>query len=100
MSYFATNYYPLTAEYFERGGSYVVDTQQSKRPVIGMHIFKWDPNVSQLKVKTYGGSIVNFHGNSLVEGAIYWVGISEILEITGSPTDTEVHGIISTFKQI
>jgi len=36
----------------------------------------------------------------LVEGAVYWVGVSEILEISGSSDDTEIHGIISTFKTV
>ena len=99
MSFFATNYYPLSESFFTTEGSHTIKID-GRRPVIGMHIFKWDPNVSSIKIKTIGGSIINFTGNSLVEGAVYWVGVSEILEMTGTPEDTEIHGVITTFKTV
>lgn len=99
MAFFATNYYPITGTYFTNDGPYV-HKPEGRRPIIGMHIFKWDPNVSSMTVKTTGGSIVTFSQNALVEGAVYWVGVSEVLEVTGTPEDTEVHGIISTFKTV
>jgi hypothetical protein len=99
MPYFATNYYPLTAEYFKSKRP-VIHKAEQRRPIIGIHIFKWNPEISSFKVKTIGGTEITFSGNSLVEGAVYWVGISEVIEVKGSPADTEIHGIISTFKQI
>ena len=99
MAYFATNYYPLTETYFSEGKGYV-HKPEGRRPIIGIHIFKWDPNVSSFTIKTTGGSVVKFSGNALVEGAVYWVGVIEVIEVTGSPEDTEVHGIISTFKSV
>lgn len=97
MSFFATNYYPLTENFFKVEGSHAVQID-GRRPIIGMHVFKWDPGVSSMKIRTIGGSIVNFTGNALVEGAVYWVGVQEVLEMAGTPEDTEIHGIISTFK--
>jgi hypothetical protein len=98
MSFFATNYFPLTEEYFKNGP--YIHKVEGRRPIIGIHIFRWDPNISTMTIKTSGGSIVKYHGNALVEGAVYWVGVSEILEISGSSDDTEIHGIISTFKTV
>jgi len=99
MSFFATSYYPLTENFFSVEGSHTVKID-GRRPIVGMHIFKWDPNVSSIKIKTTGGSIINFTGNALVEGAVYWVGVAEVLDMTGTPEDTEIHGIISTYKTI
>lgn len=99
MSFFATNYFPLTATYFSEKKAYI-HKPDGRRPIIGLHIFKWNPEVSKLTVKTAGGSVVTFSGNALVEGAVYWVGVSEVIEVTGTPENTEVHGIISTFKTV
>lgn len=99
MAYFATGYLPITADYFTWKKPFSVIKESLRRPVIGIHIFKWDPNISSLKIKTLSGSVVNFSGNALVEGAVYWISVSEILEVKGSPDNTEVWGIISTFKQ-
>ncbi len=99
MSYFATNYHPLTAEYFSQDKPFSYKSDVTRRPIIGLHIFKWDPNISSLKIKTLGGSIVNFTGNSLVEGAVYWISVAELIEAKGTSEDTEVWGVISTFKQ-
>ena len=99
MAYFATSYFPITAEYFKVKKQYVPPLDR-RRPIIGLHIFKWDPNISSLRIKTIGGTDITYSGNALVEGAVYWVGVSEIIEVKGSPEDTEVHGVISTFKQI
>ncbi len=99
MSFFATNYHPLTEKFFNTPGSYV-HSPEGRRPIIGIHIFKWDPNVSTMTIKTTGGSVVTFSGNALVEGAVYWIGVSEIIDVQGTPENTEVHGIISTFKTV
>jgi hypothetical protein len=53
-----------------------------------------------LTITTTGGSTVTYSGNALVEGAVYWVGVKEVVEVKGTPDNTEVHGIISTFKTI
>jgi hypothetical protein len=99
MSFFATNYYPLSENFFAVKGAHVVK-MDGRRPVIGMHIFKWNPEVSTIKIKTTGGSIINFTGNALVEGAVYWIGVAEVLEMSGTAQDTEIHGIISTLKTV
>ena len=99
MPYFATNYFPVTGEYFKLKSPYI-HKQDSRRPIIGLHVFKWDPEESSLKIRTIGGSEITFSGNALVEGAVYWVGVAEVLEVKGTPQNTEVHGVISTFKQI
>lgn len=99
MTFFATKYYPLTETYFKLGSSFE-HTTEGRRPIVGMHIFKWDPNESSLTITTTGGSTVTYSGNALVEGAVYWVGVKEVVEVKGTPENTEVHGIISTFKTI
>jgi hypothetical protein len=99
MPYFATNYVPITAEYFKFRKPYFHKAEQ-RRPIVGIHIFKWNPEVSSIKIKTIGGSEITFSGNALVEGAVYWIGVSEVIEVKDSPENTEIFGIISTFKQI
>jgi len=97
MPYFATNYVALTAEFFKNG--HYIHKNEGRRPVVGIHIFRWNPETSSMKVKTIGGTEITYSGNALVEGAVYWVSISEIIDVKPSAEETEVHGVISTFKQ-
>ena len=98
MAYTAFNYYPLTESFFNVEGSLVYHKDLKTKGIVGIHVFRWNPQKSSITIKTMGGSFVTFRGNSLVEGAVYWVTVSEVSDIVGSIEDTEIWGLVGSVK--
>ena len=98
MAYTAYNYYPLTESFFNVEGSLVYQKDVRTKGIVGLHVFRWNPEKSKITIKTVGGSVVTFSGNSLVEGAVYWVSISEVMDIVGNAEDTQIWGIVGSPK--
>ena len=54
MAYTAYNYYPLTESFFNVEGSLVYQKDVRTKGIVGIHVFRWDPNKSKITIKTVG----------------------------------------------
>ena len=97
MPTIATKFYPITDIYFRDNqpvnltpGNFILSTTDS--PVIGLHIFNWSPN-SWITIETTNGQIIKFPPTSLVEGAVYYMKLSKLIEAGPSNVETQVMAI-------
>jgi hypothetical protein len=89
-------YHPLSDLYFKTkseasfiaGSNGVgVDT-----PIAGIHIFNWSPS-SYITLEINGSQIVTFPPTSLVEGAIYFMNVTKIINAGPNENETQVMGV-------
>jgi hypothetical protein len=97
MSNIAHHYIPITDIYFHekrevnlKPGESIVHISNPK--IIGIHVFNWSPN-SWITIQTTAGQTIKFPPTSLVEGAVYYMNFSKLIEAGPSPEETQVMAI-------
>jgi len=100
MSLIATKFYPITDIYFKNNaeinlapGYGVVDANEPR--VHGIHIFNWSPDSSWIIAETKSGQI-KFEGNSLIEGAVYYISIDKLISAGPNADTTKIMAISSS----
>jgi hypothetical protein len=101
MNTIATKFYPITDIYFKNStevnltpGCGIIDINEP--PMHGIHIFSWDPNSSRVTVETKAGQQIKFEGNSLVEGAVYYISINKLISAGPDASLTKIMAISSS----
>lgn len=97
MAIIASKFYPITDIFFKHGtevklrpGDGII--AHNEPPIIGIHIFNWSPE-SWLTVETESGQVIKFPATSLVEGAVYYMRLSKLINVGPNRTETQVMGI-------
>lgn len=97
MAIIASKFYPITDIFFKnneeiklRSGEGIVHTNEP--PIMGIHIFNWSPE-SWITVETESGQVIKFPATSLVEGAVYYMRITKLINAGPNRTETQVMGI-------
>jgi len=95
--YSASQYYPITDTFFEKKnkinctpGSGLVP--QDAPPITALHIFNWSTK-SSLTVELWSGQIITYPPTALVEGAIYYVKIRNVIDVKPNAKETQVMGL-------
>jgi hypothetical protein len=98
--YSASQYYPITELFFSTKekvdctpGGGIVPLQSP--PITALHIFNWSPK-SSLTVELWSGQVVTYPPTALVEGAIYFVKIRNVIEAKPNAKETQVMGLTTS----
>lgn len=97
MATIATHYYPVTDIYFKekKEVSLRVNEGVINDPgivPIGFHVFNWSPE-SYMTVQTVNNQIITFPPTSIVEGAVYYIRITKIINAGPNEKETQVMAI-------
>ena len=97
MAIIASKFYPITDIFFKhnkeiklRPGDGILSHNEPY--VVGIHIFNWGAE-SWLTVETESGQVIKFPATSLVEGAVYYMRLSKLINAGPNRTETQVMGI-------